>query len=68
MRFTSDGAEREDEAGAKFGRTRLDGDTLRIPAATASELPSLLVVRRRMHDIRLGPDLGRSGLGPNRDA
>lgn len=32
-------------------RQPLDGDTLRIPASTAAELPSLLVVRRRTYDV-----------------
>ena len=35
-------------------RTRLDGDTLRIPASTAADHLSLLVVRRRLYDIDSG--------------
>ena len=37
-------------------RHPLDGDTLRIPASTASELASILVVRRRLNDIDAGEE------------
>jgi hypothetical protein len=52
--FTNEGAF---VAGA---RHPLDGDTLRIPVSTAAELSSLLVVRRRLHDID-DPDLASAG-------
>jgi hypothetical protein len=51
IRIDHRGARREDETGSTFGWIPLDGDTLRIPAATGAALTSLLVIRRRLNDI-----------------
>jgi hypothetical protein len=56
VRFTHEGVYREDSNGDQFARHRLDGDALRIPAATAAGLPSLLVVRRRLNDVDAGEE------------
>jgi hypothetical protein len=56
VKFTSEGAFR----GSEESKVLLDGDVLRIPPETANELPSLLVIRRRLNDVDAG--LAAAGL------